>query len=65
MFEPSLVQSFDQRTSSDFNRYQPKHRNRNFLKTFLQPFVMKCVYIKIQSSFDIILDIPITKLTEL
>ena len=49
------------RTSSDFNENQPKHQNRNFLKTF----ATICDEICILPSFNLILDIPITKLTEL
>ena len=32
------------KTTSDINENQPKHQNRNFLKDFLQLFVMKFVY---------------------
>ena len=48
-------------TSSDFNENQPKHQNRNCLKTF----ATICDEICILPSFNIILDVPITKLTEL
>ena len=41
----NLLPIFKQgRTSRDFNENQPKHQNRNFLKDFLQLFVMKFVY---------------------
>ena len=40
---------------------QPKHQNRNFLRLF----ATICDEICLLPSFNLILDIPITKLTEL
>ena len=48
-------------TSSDINENQPKHQNRNFLKTFCNYLLWNCIL----PSLNLILDIPITKLTEL
>ena len=39
-----IIHIITQRTSSDFNENQPKHQNRNFLKTFCNHFVMRFVY---------------------
>ena len=50
-----------QSTSPDFNEKQPKHQNRNFLKTFASI----CDEICILPSFNPILDIPIKKLSEM
>ena len=50
------------RTSSDFNENQPKHQKQELPRDFLQLFVMKFCLLP---SFNLILDIPITKLTEL
>ena len=50
------------RTSSDFNENQPKPQNRNFLKTL---FATIGEEICILPSFNLILGIPITTLTEL
>ena len=55
-FLPVFMQG---RTSSDFNENQPKHQNRNRL------FATICDEICILPSSNLILDIPITKLTEL
>ena len=58
----NLLPIFKQgRTSRDFNENQPKHQNRNFLKTFCN-YLWWNLFIP---SFNLILDIPITKLTEL
>ena len=56
----NLLPIFKQgKTSSDFNENQPKHQNRNRL--FATIFDDICIL----PSSNLILDIPITKLTEL
>ena len=56
----NLLPIFKQgRTSSDFNENQPKHQNRNRF------FATICDEICILPSSNLIIDIPITRLTEL